>query len=80
MKDKNIYLSVGDFIVERIYDDYSVEVVTHVGMEGYLLFSLTNRMVGSMERYIKQSTVGYNFVRKEEMTEEKLKNLIEASL
>jgi len=80
MKDKNIYLCVGDFIVERIYDGYSVEVVTHVGMEGYLLFSLTNRMVGSMERYIKQSTVGYNFVRKEEMTEEKLKNLIEASL
>lgn len=50
----NIKLAVGDLIVSPNYhwdNTDLVEVVTHVGLEGVVLYTLGTGVVGEMERY-----------------------------
>lgn len=50
----NIKLAVGDLIVSPKYhwdNTDMVEVVTHVGVEGVVLYTLGTGVVGEMERY-----------------------------
>lgn len=50
----NIKLEVGDLIVSPNYrwdNTDMIEVVTHVGFEGIVLYTLGEGVVGEMERY-----------------------------